>query len=338
MMDTIDILKKICEAPYEHTFDSPTLKVIEEMMLPLSEKTETDALGNLICSVKSEGENHIVLSAHMDKIGMVITGIDEKTGMLRFGKSGGIDMRTLAAARVRVIGKKMVCGCVTSTPPHLSRGSRNTAPTADDLYIDCGLSYDEIKSIVSVGDRAEYLSPVCELLGGKLTGAYMDNSAGCTAVIRACELLKVHGAKNRITAVFTTREEIGKGGALAAFTRLQPDMALITDVSFGSAPGIPKESSSPLSSGAMICFSPILQKEVSLMLTDVAEKNGIAYTVEVMGARTATDSDVAVNAGKGTKTGLVSVPLLNMHTPVETLDIKDVEAVAAVLFNASRGE
>lgn len=74
------------------------------------------------------------------------------------------------------------------------------------------------------------------------------------------------------------------------------------------------------------------------MLTDVAEKNGIAYTVEVMGARTATDSDVAVNAGKGTKTGLVSVPLLNMHTPVETLDIKDVEAVAAVLFNASRGE
>lgn len=337
-METKDILIKICSAPYEHTFDSPTIEAIREMMTPLCEKIQTDALGNLICTLcEGEGE-HIVLSAHMDKIGMVITGIDEKTGMLRFAKSGGIDMRTLAASRVRVTGKKVIYGCVTSTPPHLARGNRKAAPEVQDLAIDCGLPYEEIKEIVSVGDRAEYYSPVSELLGDRLAGAYMDNSAGCTAVIKCCEMLKEAGSANSITAVFTTREETGKGGAQASFTALQPDSAFITDVSFASAPGIPEESSSPVASGAMICISPILQKEVSRKLIETAEKNNIPYTVEVMGARTATDSDVAVNAGKGIKTGLVSVPLLNMHTPVEILDTKDIDAVARLLFYASKGE
>ena len=199
-----------------------------------------------------------------------------------------------------------------------------------------GLSYDEISEIVSVGDRVEYLSPVSALLGGRYTGAYMDNSAGCTAVIKACEGLLAEGCENKLTAVFTTREETGKGGAIASFTALQPDYAFITDVSFGKAPGVPAEMSSPLGSGGMICISPILQKEVSDFLIKTAENNGIPYTVEVMGSRTMTDSDVAVTAGEGIRTGLVSVPLTNMHTPVETLDIRDVDSVASVLAAAAK--
>ncbi|MBR3766793.1 MAG: M20/M25/M40 family metallo-hydrolase [Clostridia bacterium] len=336
-METKEILKRICEAPYEHTFDSKTHKTIEEIISPFCEKIETDALGNLICHITEEGEKSIVLSAHMDKIGMVVTGIDKATGMLKIDKAGGIDLRTLAAARVKVIGSKVLFGCISSTPPHLTSGDRNKVSSIDSLFVDCGLSYDEIIKYVSLGDTVEYHSPITELLGGRLTGAYMDNSAGCAAVIKAAQMLKNAGTKNKVTAVFTTREEIGKQGATAVFTRLQPDLALITDVSFACAPGIPKESSSPLLSGAMICISPILQKEVALKLIEEAEKNAVPYTVEVMGSRTATDSDVAVNAGTGIKTGLVSIPLLNMHTPVETLDIKDVDAVAQLLFNASKG-
>lgn len=337
-MQTKDILKKICEAPYEHTSDSKTIEAIKELITPYCEKTETDALGNLICHVTTKGKKSIVLSAHLDKIGLVVTDIDKATGMLKIAKAGGVDMRTLAATRVKVLGKKVLYGCITSTPPHLSKGDKNKTASVDSLFVDCGLSFDEISSLVSPGDFVQYHSPVTELLGTRLTGAYMDNSAGCTAVINAVKRLKEEGTSNKITAVFTTREEIGKGGAQAAFTRLQPDFSIITDVSFGAYPGIPRESSSPLSSGAMICISPILQKEVSKELISLAEENNIPYTVEVMGSRTATDSDVTVNAGKGIKTGLVSVPLLNMHTPVETLDTKDIDAVSNIMYLFAKGE
>lgn len=335
-MEALEILKRLCEASYEAVPSSETHKAIIEIMTPISEKITTDNLGNIICTVKSEGKKHVALSAHADKIGMVVTAIDKATGMLKVSKAGGVDNRTLAASRVKVTGKKEIKGCVTSTPPHLNKKDKTTVPDIEELYIDCGLTYEEISEIVSVGDRAEYCSPVSALLGGRFAGAYMDNAAGCTAVIKACEKLLADGTENKITAIFTTREETGKGGAIAAFTALQPDFALITDVSFGRAPGVPPEMSSPLGSGGMICISPILQKEMSDFLIKTAEKHGIPYTVEVMGSRTMTDSDVAVTAGSGIRTGLVSVPLTNMHTPVETLDIKDVEAVASILSSAAR--
>lgn len=332
-MKTAEILKRICASPYEHTAHSDTHKTIEEIISPYCEKIESDALGNLICTVKSEGKKSVVLSAHLDKIGLVVTGIDKATGMLKIAKAGGVDMRTLAASRVKVLGKKLLYGCVTSTPPHLASGDRNKTPSPDSLYVDCGLSFDEISSLVSVGDFVQYHSPVTELLGTKAAGAYMDNSAGCTAVINAVKKIYENGTKNKVTAVFTTREEIGKGGAQAAFTRLKPDYAIITDVSFGAYPGIPEECTSPLSSGAMICISPILQREMSERLINIAEKNNIPYTTEVMGSRTMTDSDVAVNSGTGINTGLVSVPLTNMHTPVETLDIADIDAVSDIMYH-----
>lgn len=336
-MNTKEILTKICESSYEAVPGSETHNAIIEAMKPICEEIFTDNLGSIICHINKEGKNHVVLSAHADKIALVVTAIDKSTGMLKTARSGSVDLRTLAASRVKIIGKKIIKGCVTSTPPHLAKGNRTAAPAIEDLYIDCGLSYEEISKIVSIGDRVEYDSPVTELLGGKLTGAYMDNSAGCTAVIKACEKLRENSGGNRITAVFTTREETGKGGALTSFTRLQPDYAFITDVSFGAGPGIPKEMSSPLGSGGMICISPILQREMSSYLIKTAEENGIAYATEVMTGRTMTDSDVIVTAGTGIKTGLVSIPLLNMHTPVETLDIKDVDAVASILYNAAKG-
>ena len=337
-METREILKKICEASYGGAGDSETKRVITKLIQGICDSIRTDALGNLICTLNENGEGNTVFSAHMDKIGMTVTGIDKLTGMLKIDRVGGVDIRVLPAARVKVLGEKTLYGCITSTPPHLARGDKGTALPITELYVDCGLSYEEISEIVSVGDRIEYSSPVVPLSGDRLSGAYMDNSAGCTAVIKAMARLREDGFKGKVTAVFTVGEETGKGGAQTSFTALSPDFALITDVSFGTAPGIPPESSSPLSSGAMICISPILPKSVSDRLMSIASENGIPHTAEVMGSRTMTDSDVAVITGTGVPTGLISIPLLNMHTPVETLDIKDVEAVASVLYFAVRGE
>lgn len=337
-METREILKRICEASYGSSGDSETKRVITEFMEGICDSIKTDALGNLICTLNESSEGNTVLSAHMDKIGMTVTGIDKLTGMLKIDRVGGVDIRVLPASRVKVLGKKTLYGCITSTPPHLARGDKSTALPITELYADFGLSYEEISTIVSVGDRIEYASPVVPLLGDRLSGAYMDNSAGCTAVIKAMTRLHDEGFGGKVTAVFTVGEETGKGGAQTSFTALSPEFALITDVSFGTAPGIPPECSSPLSSGAMICISPILQKSVSDRLLKCARDNNIPHTAEVMGSRTMTDSDVAVITGTGVPTGLISIPLLNMHTPVETLDIKDVEAVASVLYFGAKGE
>lgn len=331
-MNIKDIICNICTSSYEATPDSETLVTIKEAMAPICEDIRTDALGNLICTVKAKGKKHIALSAHMDKIGFKVTNIDKNTGLLSIARAGSPDLRTLCASRVKVMGKKTLYGCVTSTPPHLMKGDKSKVTPIDEVYVDCGLGFEEISEIVSVGDTVLYHSPVKNLLGDRLSGAYMDNSTGCAAVIRACQLLYDSDTQNRITAVFTTREETGKGGALAAFTELAPDFALITDVSHGSAPGIPEEKSAPLSSGAMICHSPIISKEVSSFIKNTAEKNNIPFTLAVEGARTATDTDVAVSAGKGIKAGLISIPLLYMHTPVETASLSDIQSVASLLY------
>ena len=331
-MNTVDILKAVCGAPGVSGTERATAETIETMLRAFTDEIRYDALGNLIGVVNPGKEKSLVLTAHMDKIGLAVTGIDEKSGFLRIGRCGGVDVRVMAAARVKVYGKQTLDGVVISTPPHLADKSKKNQPAPiDKLAVDCGLPYEKIKETVSVGDRAELRLPFTELANGRAASPFMDNSAGCTAVLKALEQIAGKDCAYTVYAVFATREEVGKQGAQTALFGIAPDAALVTDVSFACAPGVPEECSAKQGSGAMIGVSPILQKEMSDALKALAEKNGIPYTVEVLGRSTGTDADVAVIAGAGVKTGLVSIPLKNMHTAAETVQISDVEAVADLM-------
>ena len=337
-MNTVDILRAVCGAPGVSGAERSTAAVIEKMLRQYTDDVRTDALGNLIGTVNPGKEKTLVLTAHMDKIGLAVTGIDEKSGFLRIARCGGTDIRVMAAARVKVYGKRTLDGVIISTPPHLAdKSKQNQAVPIDRLAIDCGLPCGKIREIVSVGDRAELRLPFTELAGGKVTSPFLDNSAGCAAVLKAVEKLAGQDCPYTVYAVFATREEVGKQGAKTALFGIRPDEALVTDVSFAAAPGVPEESSARQGSGVMIGVSPILQKDVSDALIALAEKKQIPYTVEVLGRSTGTDADVAVTTGAGVKTGLLSIPLKNMHTAVEMAQISDIEAVADLMAAYAAG-
>ena len=331
-MNTIDILKAVCGAPGVSGAEGDAAAVIASFLKPYTGDVRTDALGNLIATLNPGKEKSVVLTAHMDKIGLAVTGIDEKSGFLRIARVGGTDLRVMTAARVTVYGKKTLEGVVISTPPHLAdKSSINKVTPIDKLAVDCGLPFEEIKELVSVGDRMELRLPFTALANGKATSPFMDNSAGCTAVLKAIEKISGQDCPYTVHAVFATREEVGKQGAKTALFGLAPDEALVTDVSFAAAPGVPEESSARQGSGAMIGCSPILQKDMTDALKALAKKEGIPYTVEVLGRSTGTDADVAVITGAGVRTGLLSIPLKNMHTAAELVKLSDIDAVADLM-------
>lgn len=325
-METKEILQKICAAPGVSGAEHTTATVIKELVSEFTDDITTDALGNLIAVVNPQGEKGMMLFAHMDKIGLVVTGIDRESGFLRIFPAGGVDARTASAQRVRVYGTETREGVIISTPPHLSNEKK--AVPVDELTVDCGLPYETISKIVFPGCRAELRNGFYELKNGICCSEFIDNAAGCAVILKALEYLKGKAENTRLECVFSTREEVGKGGALTAAFRSRAEDALVFDVSFASAPGVPAERCAPLGSGAMIGCSPILQKDAFDLCVQTAKEENLPFTVEISGRSTGTDADVAVTAGAGKRTALISVPLKNMHTPVETVDIRDIEVCA----------
>ena len=273
----------------------------------------------------------VLLLAHIDKIGAIVAEIDEATGFLRIVPVGGMDARVAPAARVTVYGKQALPGVIVSTPPHLMKGDdHKKALPVEKLTVDCGLPDEEIREIVSPGDRLQFSDTMLELAGGRVTAPYLDNSASAAALIKTAEALRGK-TDRRVEIVLSAREETGKAGATTSAYASNCPTAIAVDVTFGAAPGIKETDSAPLGSGARIAYSPIITRRVSDALLNAAKNAEIPCTVEVLGRHTGTDADVAGIAGSGKAMGLVSIPIRNMHTPVETAQLSDIEATAKLL-------
>lgn len=290
----------------------------------------TDNLGSIIGTV-GEGKKHIMLDAHLDRIGLIVTAIDE-SGFLRVDKCGGCDVRVLAAAEVTVWGKEPVYGVVTSTPPHLAKAEdASKAPSFDNIYVDTGLPYEKVKKIVSVGDRITIDAPVRSLAVSKITGAALDDRIGMVALLRVLDIIKEKQPCVKVSVLFSVQEETTEAGGKTGAFGISPDEAIVVDVSFGTAPGVSDQEAGKLGEGGMICISPSLSPVISQELIAVANENGIKYQTEICPSQTGTNADVITVSKSGIKTGLVSIPLRNMHTQAEVADLDDVESVAQII-------
>ena len=290
----------------------------------------TDALGSVVGETEG-GKVKILLDAHLDQIGLVVTAIDD-CGFLKVTKCGGADIRVLAASEVTVHGKEKLFGVITSTPPHLSTPDDSLkAKGFDDIAVDIGMSRDEAMKLVSPGDRITFNGEYKNLLGNRVCSPSVDDRAGVAAILRALEILegKNHGCK--ISVLFSVQEETGGSGATAGAFTADADEAIAVDVSFASAPGVSSEKYAKLGGGAMIGYGPSLDFAMSKKLAEIAEKNGIPNQSEVMGGKTGTNCDEIQVAGKGVRTSLISVPLRNMHTAAEVCDLADIESTAQLI-------
>lgn len=328
-MDIKKTLKSLCTLTGVSGCECSVADRAKELLSAYGTVT-TDKLGSVILTRQGEGK-HFLLDAHLDQIGLVVTGIGD-SGFLQVGKVGGVDLRTLCGAVVTVWGKEPLFGVVCSTPPHLmASGEGDKAAEIKDIYIDIGLTRTRAEELVSLGDRVSFVGKFEELAGSVVTSASLDNRVGMAVILRCLDILAEKESKAKVTVTFTVQEEAGCVGAAPAVFGVEPDFALVTDVSFATAPGVPEQGASPMGSGAMIGISPSLDTGVYTELQRVAKYYGVPYTLEVMGGSTGTNADKVLSTGNGTKTGLISVPIRNMHTPVECVDLRDVEAAAQVM-------
>ena len=165
----------------------------------------------------------------------------------------------------------------------------------------------------------------------------MDDRAGCAALIRCAQLLHGENLSCGLTVLLSSREEVGGQGAQTGTFSLEPTEAIVVDVSFAAQPGVDPAKCGKLGGGPMIGMAPILNRPMVHRLKELAKKNEIPFTMEIMGGETGTNADGIAVSRAGVHTAMVSIPLRYMHTPVEVIDVQDVEYTARLLAEYVKG-
>ncbi len=295
----------------------------------LSKYAEVQDFGSigLIGKIDKGAKATLLLDAHIDEVGFVVTSVLD-SGFLKVSAVGGIDPRILPSTPVMVHGKTDIPAVFASTPLHLAKEESAAVPL-DEIYLDTALN--NIKDIVSVGDYVTYNTKVADLAGNRISGKSFDDRALCAAVIEVASRIYDKPLPFNIIISLSEQEELGTRGAVTSAFANEADFAVVLDVSFASAPDVPSEQSGKLGGGAMIGISPILNKSITDKIKRAAEKNSLPYQNEVMGGKTGTDADVISISKSGIPTGLISLPLRNMHTPYEIISLDDLENLADIL-------
>jgi len=331
--DTKEILKQLCLADGVSGNETGASAVAAKYLSAYCDGVCCDDFGNVRAVVKpaKEGEPTVLLEAHIDEIGLVVTHIDED-GFLKVSNCGGVDRRLLLAQQVTVHGKEPIKGVILSTPPHLeSEEDAKKVPEIEQIAIDIGMTKEAAEKAVSLGDKITFDSAFLELMGDRVSVKAVDDRAGVTAVLYALEQLKEENYPCGLSVLFSSQEELGERGATIGSYHIAPDLSLSVDVSFAHTPDAEPHKCGKMGAGVMIGIAPSLDREVSERLIEVAKAAELPYQFEIMSGETSTDADTIGVSGGGVKTGLLSIPIRYMHTPIETVAISDIEAVGKLL-------
>lgn len=292
-----------------------------------------DHMGSVIGTInqKSIPENapHVLLDAHLDQVGFIITDITDN-GFVKVGNVGGLDMRIMPAQNVTLHGTAQIPGVIASIPPHLS-GGEHKVNEITDLLIDTGMTKEELSAVISLGDRITFDTPFLKLTGENIASHSMDDRCGIAAILYALELINTKDIPCRLSILFSSQEEVGECGAETAVYNIDPDIAIAVDVTFAMGHGDDPVKCGKLGKGAMIGVSPTLSREVSRSLMETAEKKNIPWQTEVMNGTTGTNADRFSVSRGGVKSCTLSIPLRYMHTPSEIISIEDVRNTGKLL-------
>ncbi|MGI6114939.1 M42 family metallopeptidase [Luoshenia tenuis] len=290
-----------------------------------------DELMNVYAAVgPKQGRPLVMVSAHMDEIGMMVDRIDED-GFIFFSQIGGIDPRILPAQEVIVEGKKPLYGIIGLKPPHVTTvQERKKVLPINELAIDVGLDAEQVRALISPGDRIHFDAPLHELSGRTVAGHTLDDRAGVLAMLEACLALREEKLSCRMVFVASVQEEVGTRGAKVAAYGLQPDIAIAIDVTHGKTPDAPADLVFPLKN-IVLAVGPNIHPKLVKEAQRIARQEKIDYEIEVEAHVTGTDADPLQISRTGIPTMLIELPLKYMHTTVETLDLKTVKDSAKLL-------
>lgn len=331
-MDLKELTKRLCGLAGPSGFESAVRRWLADYVEPFADEVRTDPMGNMLAVKRCgrPGAKLLLLDAHMDEIGLIVTGAEE--GFLKFAPLGGVDQRMLPAREVRILSQPPLFGVIDVMPPHLLKdGETDKSTDMDKLCIDAGLSQQEAERLVPPGTPVVYAAGCEELGGGQLCGKAMDDRACAAIIVKAFEELCAKQLPVDVCCAVTTQEEVGYRGAYVSAWAMEPDYAIVVDVTHGKTPDGP-EVRTEIGRGAAIGIGPNMTVSMTGEMFRLAEDRGIPHQAEVIpGGNCGTNAYAVQVSRTGVATALVSLPLKYMHTPVETAWYEDMESIVRLV-------
>jgi putative aminopeptidase FrvX len=335
-----DLLRKLSNAHGVSGSEGSVLDIVKKELRKHVDEIYSDPMGNLI-TVKKGNDFRIMLAAHADEIGLAVKSIDDK-GFIRFVTLGGWYNPTLYNQRVILHGAHgPVTGVLGGKPPHkMDEEEKKKMPRVEDLFIDVGAcSKDDAISLgIEIGTPVTIDRQVADLANGRMTGKAFDNRAGVAMLIRTLQEAK---SPYTIYGVFTVQEEVGLKGAKTSAFSISPDCAVATDVTFpGDHPGIDKNDVPvEMGKGPIITIMDasgrglIASRSMVEWLKKTAADHDIPVQLEVGSGGTTDATAIHLEKG-GIPSTTLSIPTRYIHSPVEVLDVKDIEEGVRLLVQA----
>lgn len=332
MNDQKEFLKELLSLPGLSAYEKPIRDVIQDKWKNLCDETSVSPVGSLHGLKKGEGREprqKVLLAAHMDAVGLMVTTIDDE--FLHFTNVGGIDPRLLPGQRVTVHGRRELPGIIIQPPERLLPITPGDAVPMEYLLVDVGLEENEVKKVTRPGDLISYAQEPFILSDDLIAGHSLDNRAS-VAVVTDClsELKRRHHDWDVFTVATVQEEETMAGGFTSSFA-LQPDLGIAIDVTFAKSPGSSDHRTFNLGKGPTLGWGPNIHPAVFKAAKEVADKLEITFQKETMPRHSGTDAFALQVAREGVPTMVIGIPLRYMHSPVELVDYRDIERAGRLL-------
>lgn len=327
-------LKQLISMPGLSAYEDPVREVIAEAWQPLVDELVTSRVGSLHGIKHGSGPEprpKILLAAHMDAIGLMVTGITQ-SGLLRVTQVGGVDPRILPGTPAVVHGRVELPAVIVQPPDSLLPASVRGKPVAlNHLLVDTGLEPEEVRKQVRVGDLVAFNTEPTELTGDTLAGHSLDNRASVAALTVCLEELRGAPHAWDVYAVATAQEETALLGAFTSSFEIRPQLAVAVDVTFAKGPGASDHRAFPLGKGVTLDWGPDTHPALFDSFRALAERVDLPFSVSVYPSYSGTDAMGISVSAEGIPTMVISIPLRYMHTPVEVISYKDVARAGRLL-------
>lgn len=333
MTELLPFLKSLLTSSGLSGYEKPVREVIEVVWQPLTDELSTSKLGSLHGLKRGNApkpRSTILLAAHMDTIGLMVTSIVD--GYLRVTEIGGLDARVLPGQLVTVHGRQDLPGVIVQPPAHLLPEESRDGPIAlKYLLVDTGLRPQRVKRLVRPGDLISFSQEPIELKQDILAGRSLDNRASVAAVTLCLEEIQKRTHAWDIWAVATVQEEETMGGARSSAFQLRPQLAVAIDTTWGRSPSTPEHKTFPLDKGPTLGWGPNIHPGLYKSFKELADQLEIPYATEVMPRHSGTDAFSLQVAAEGIPTMLICIPIRYMHTPVEVVALQDIRRGARLM-------
>lgn len=331
----LKLLEAVCQTPGAPGYEQKIRSLIMKKVKPLVDEVETDNMGNIYAIKRGKSNKKVMIGAHMDEIGFIVTHIDDN-GFIRFHTLGGFDPKTLTAQRVIVHGKEDVIGVMAAKPIHvMSPEERKKNPKTTDFFIDTGLPKEEVEKVIKVGDPITRERSFITM-GKCVNSKSLDNRLAVFILLETLKNLKGKDVPYDIYGVFTVQEEVGIRGANVSALRINPDFGfgLDTTIAYDLPGAAAHEKITSLGEGAAIKImdaSTICDYRMVEFMKETADKHKIKWQPEILTAGGTDTAGIQRMTEGGSIAGAVSIPTRHLHQVIEMAHQEDIEASIQLL-------